>query len=152
MLQFRFPPPSSKTFLMLILRRRISKCRRKTRDPVPQVRTVAPAFFKASTLWSGALDVTAMIVRARDAVLITYASGGVRALLSIMILQGLRPRRNFTVSLGSSASKVPTPTIIPSTEARSLWTRLTSSGDESLDSPVDVAIFPSRLIEEFRIT
>src|SRR5437867_4436135 len=42
--------------------------------------------------------------------------------------------------------------IIASTEARSMWTRFKSLGDESFESPVEVAIFPSRLMAALRMT
>jgi hypothetical protein len=69
-----------------------------------------------------------------------------------MILWGLRPLANLTVSFGSSLSNVLIPTIMPSTEALKRWTLRRSAGDDIRESPVYVAIFPSRLIAALSIT
>src|SRR5207245_9764444 len=123
-----------------------------TSGPFPQTKTFTPLLSRISILFFGALDVTATIVGISLAVLTTYEVSGVCALLSTMILWGLRPLANFTVSFGSSLSNVLIPTIMPSTEALKRWTLLRSAGDDIRESPVHVAIFPSRLIAPFGIT
>jgi hypothetical protein len=123
-----------------------------TSGPLPQTRTFTPLCSRILILFFGALDVTATTVGISFAVLTTYEVSGVRALLSTMILWGLRFLANLTVSFGSSLSSVLIPTIIASTEALNRWTLLKSAGEDICESPVYVAIFPSRLIAALSMT
>src|SRR5205807_8086990 len=55
-------------------------------------------------------------------------------------------------SFGPSLSNVLIPTNMLSTEAVKRWTLLRPDGDDIRESPVYVAIFPSRLIAAVRLT
>src|SRR2546427_1630491 len=85
----------------------------------------------------------------------TCAPSGVRPSLSSTTRSGLRPAAysGFTVSFGSSARIVPTPTSTASQVARSWWTRRRSSSSLiRVCFRVGSAIFPSTDIAKFTST
>src|SRR5260370_17852977 len=152
MLQFSAPPPSRRIFRIPSFLRIWRRIFTDTSRPSPQTKTLTPLRSRLSILFFGALDVTATIVGTSLAVLTTYDVSGVCALLSTMILLGLRSFANFTVSCGLSLTNVLIPTIIPSTQSLKRWTLLRSAGDDIREWPVCGGVFPSRLISALGLT
>ena len=83
----------------------------------------------------------------------TFAVGGVRSVESRTTRMGDGPSTMRTVSRGSSAATVPTPTSTASHAARrACETRRSSSPEIHFDSPVVVAMRPSSVCANFTAT
>ncbi len=147
------PPPSSKRLLIPISPNFFISSLRSTLPPLsPAMRTSAPAFSSSFIFPIVAYFVVTIIVFGLPERIL--ASRGTLAWLSRTILSGFSLSfPSFILSSGLSLTTVLIPTRTASTSERSLRTYLLAFVPViHLDSPLRVAIFPSRLIAIFAMT
>jgi len=122
-------------------------------ESLRKIQTSAPFDRNNLILLGEESAVVAIIVESAALPFRIFEFRGVLSRLSTMILYGFFPLTNRTSSWGSSWMMVSTPTSTASWKLRKRWTKLREIGPLiHLESPLAVAILPSKVWANFNVT